>query len=290
VDTAYPRAQKCSPVKFRSLPHKRAIAMALFPFRNPITEATGYFGGYYDAFVQRLVLAPEYGGDGGKRIGVCANKVAPIAAFPAHWAPNAMVLYDKTQFPARYRGGVFIAFHGSWDRAPYAQGGYNVVFQTLDGDRASGQCEIFADGFAGAVKSPARAEHRPSGLAVGPDGSLYVSDDIRGRIYRIVYHGGPEGGAAKVTACPSLTAPAGGPIEIAARTRTPVRPRAIFPFLKVQRVKWLRSVSASTAAKLAERHARAAMVMAVRAPLWAPIYLARNGYGAMVAIPESRKR
>src|SRR5205823_1424191 len=45
VDTAYPRAQKCSPVKFRSLPHKRAIAMALFPFRNPITEATGYFGG-----------------------------------------------------------------------------------------------------------------------------------------------------------------------------------------------------------------------------------------------------
>jgi hypothetical protein len=45
VDTAYPRAQKCSPVKFRSLPHQRAIAMALFPFRNPITEATGYFGG-----------------------------------------------------------------------------------------------------------------------------------------------------------------------------------------------------------------------------------------------------
>src|SRR5437879_13601885 len=45
VDTAYPRAQKCSPVKFRSLPHKRAIAMALFPFKNPITKATGYFGG-----------------------------------------------------------------------------------------------------------------------------------------------------------------------------------------------------------------------------------------------------
>src|SRR5229473_3304345 len=45
VDTAYPRAQKCSPVKFRSLPHKLAIAMALFPFRNPITEATGYFRG-----------------------------------------------------------------------------------------------------------------------------------------------------------------------------------------------------------------------------------------------------
>ncbi len=143
---------------------------------------------YYDAFVQKLVLAPEYGGDG-KTIGVCANKIEPIAAFPAHWAPNAMVQYDQKQFPARYRDGVFIAFHGSWDRAPYPQGGYNVVFQPLDGDHASGGCEIFADEFA-AVKTPAQAEHRPTGLAVGPDGALYVSDDIRGRIYRIVYLGG----------------------------------------------------------------------------------------------------
>ena len=181
---------------------------------------------YYDAFVQKLVLAPEYGGDGGKAIGVCANKIAPIAAFPAHWAPNAMVLYDKKQFPPHYRGGVFIAFHGSWDRAPYAQGGYNVVFQALNGDRASGRCEIFADGFAGAVKSPARAEHRPSGLAVGPDGALYVSDDIRGRIYRIVYQGGSEGGVPNVTPCPSLTDPAGNPVEVAAQPPEGTHPDA----------------------------------------------------------------
>jgi glucose/arabinose dehydrogenase/cytochrome c5 len=181
---------------------------------------------YYDAFVQKRVLAPEYGGDGGKTIGVCANKIAPIAAFPAHWAPNAMVRYDQKQFPARYRDGVFIAFHGSWDRAPYPQGGYNVVFQPLAGDRASGQCEIFADGFAGAVESPAKAAHRPTGLAVGPDGSLYVSDDIRGRIYRIVYHGGSEGGAANITACPSLTAPAGNPVEVAAQPPEGTHPDA----------------------------------------------------------------
>jgi glucose/arabinose dehydrogenase len=112
---------------------------------------------YYDAFQQKLVLAPEYGGDGGKTIGACANKIGPIAAFPAHWAPNDMVQYDKKQFPARYREGVFVAFHGSWDRAPYAQGGYNVVFQPVAGDRASDRCEIFADGFAGEVKSPAQA-------------------------------------------------------------------------------------------------------------------------------------
>ena len=110
---------------------------------------------YYDAFLEKLVLAPEYGGDGGKTIGVCSSKIAPVAVFPAHWAPNAMVRYDQKQFPARYRDGVFIAFHGSWNRAPYPQGGYNVVFQPLAGDHGSGQCEIFADGFAGAVKSPA---------------------------------------------------------------------------------------------------------------------------------------
>jgi glucose/arabinose dehydrogenase/mono/diheme cytochrome c family protein len=193
-----------------------------------LLKAKGDYGWpecYYDAFVQKLVLAPEYGGDG-KTIGVCANKIAPAAVFPAHWAPNAMVRYDQKQFPARYRDGVFIAFHGSWNRAPYSQGGYNVVFQPLAGDRASGQCEIFADGFAGAVKSPAKAEHRPSGLAAGPDGSLYVSDDIRGRIYRIVYQAGSEGGAANITPCPSATASAGNPVEEAAKPPEGTHPDA----------------------------------------------------------------
>jgi mono/diheme cytochrome c family protein len=137
-----------------------------------------------------------------------------------------MVRYDREQFPARYREGVFIAFHGSWDRAPYPQSGYNVVFQPVSGDRASGPCEIFADGFAGTVKSPAKAEHRPSGLAVGPDGSLYVSDDIRGRIYRIVYRGGSEGGAAKITPCPSATGPAGNPVDVAAQPPEGTHPDA----------------------------------------------------------------
>jgi glucose/arabinose dehydrogenase/mono/diheme cytochrome c family protein len=171
---------------------------------------------YYDSFVQKLVLAPEYGGDG-KKIGICAEKIAPVAAFPAHWGPNDLAHYDKTQFPARYRNGVFIAFHGSWDRAPYPQGGYNVVFQPLSGTHASGACEIFADGFAGANKSPEGAAHRPSGLAVGPDGALYIADDITGRIYRITYSGGPFD-ASGVTPCPSPTAPAG---EVAAAPANP---------------------------------------------------------------------
>lgn len=172
---------------------------------------------YYDAVQQKLVLAPEYGGDGGKRVGVCASKLVPVAAFPAHWAPNGMALYNKNQFPARYRGGVFIAFHGSWDRAPYPQGGYNVVFQPLHDGRAAGGCEVFADGFAGAIKTPAGAVHRPSGVAVGPDGSLYVSDDVRGTIYRITYRGGSADADAAGTPCPPPNAPAGQVMEATAR-------------------------------------------------------------------------
>jgi glucose/arabinose dehydrogenase/mono/diheme cytochrome c family protein len=164
---------------------------------------------YYDSFRKKLVLAPEYGGDGGKTAGACASKLGPVADFPAHWAPNAMVRYDQNKFPVRYNNGVFIAFHGSWNRAPYAQGGYNVVFQPLDGDHASGNCEIFADGFAGPVETPDAAEHRPSGLAVGPDGAFYVSDDEHGRVYRITYTGDTAGPAPATTPCPSNTAPAG---------------------------------------------------------------------------------
>jgi hypothetical protein len=129
--------------------------------------------------VEKLVLTPEYGGDGGKTIGVCASKIPPAAVFPALWAPNAMVRYDQKQFPARYRNGVFTAFHGSWNRAPYAQGGYNVVFQPLDGDRASGRCEIFA-------AEPPEGTHPDAGAAAAgnlpvPEGATRNSRPIRSR-------------------------------------------------------------------------------------------------------------
>jgi glucose/arabinose dehydrogenase/mono/diheme cytochrome c family protein len=144
---------------------------------------------YFDYSQQKLVLAPEYGGDGGKSVGVCARKQAPVASFPAHWAPNDLALYSGNDFPTAYRGGAFIAFHGSWNRAPFPQGGYNVVFQPLADGKASGKFVVFADGFAGAVVEPGQAAHRPSGLAVGPDGALYISDDAHGRIWRVTFRG-----------------------------------------------------------------------------------------------------
>lgn len=143
---------------------------------------------YYDGIQNRHILAPEYGGDG-KRTARCTGNPEPVVAYPAHWAPNAMLFYTGDTLPARYHNGLFIAFHGSWNREQ--QQGYNLVFQPMDLTGApSGEYEVFADGFAGPVKSPEGAAHRPSGLAVGLDGALYISDDQGGRIYRI--QGKPE--------------------------------------------------------------------------------------------------
>ncbi len=144
---------------------------------------------YYDNFQKKLVLAPEYGGDGGKKVGVCAQRTAPVAAFPAHWAPNDLAIYKAKAFPAPYQGGAFITFHGSWNRAPAPQAGYNVVYQPLAAGKASGRYIVFADGFAGPGKETGQAQFRPTGLAVGPDGALYISDDVKGRIWKVTYHG-----------------------------------------------------------------------------------------------------
>jgi glucose/arabinose dehydrogenase/cytochrome c5 len=154
---------------------------------------------YYDGMQKKLVLAPEYGGDG-KKVGECDKFAPPVAAFPAHWAPNDLKIYKGSQFPKAYQGGAFIAFHGSWNRAPGPQGGYNVVFQPLSDGKASGDYTIFADGCAGPKKEPGSALHRPSGLAVGPDGALYISDDKAGRVWRVTYNGDPN---APIEAAPT---------------------------------------------------------------------------------------
>lgn len=156
---------------------------------------------YFDLSQGKLVLAPEYGGDG-KKVGRCADKREPVAAYPAHWAPNGLTIYNAEAFPGPYRGGAFIAFHGSWNRAPLPQGGYNVVFQPMADGKPSGKFVVFADGFAGAVEEPGSAKYRPSGLAVGLDGALYISEDQRGRIWRISYTGRAEVAAALPAAPP----------------------------------------------------------------------------------------
>lgn len=143
---------------------------------------------YYDDVRNMKMLAPEYGGDG--KTEDKSGSERPIMAFPAHYAPNDLLFYTGDQFPSQYRNGAFIAFHGSWNRAPQEQKGYNVVFVPFRKDMPSGKWEVFADNFAGVPKinSPRDAHHRPCGLTQGPDGSLYVVEDIQGKIWKISYH------------------------------------------------------------------------------------------------------
>lgn len=143
---------------------------------------------YYDHHQEQRVLAPEYGGDGEETADTAEYK-DPIYSYPAHWAPNDLLFYTEDQFPNEYKNGAFIAFHGSWNRAPEQQEGYRVTFQPFDGDTPSGDHETFANDFAGTddIGSPGDAQYRPMGLATGPDGSLYISDSVEGKIWRIVY-------------------------------------------------------------------------------------------------------
>ena len=145
---------------------------------------------YYDQLQKKKVMAPEYGGDG-KQVGDCGKYGQPIAAFPGHWAPEAVVFYAGRAFPAQYSGGAFITFHGSWNRAPLPQAGYKVVFQPFKDGKPSGPYQVFADGFAGSDKlsSPGDARFRPMGIAEGPDGSLYIGDSQEGRIWRVTFRG-----------------------------------------------------------------------------------------------------
>lgn len=141
---------------------------------------------YYDVVENLRLLAPEYGGDGSQQ-GRCARLIQPLFAFPAHWAPMAMLFYSGTQFPAKYREGVFVSFHGSALRSPLREEGYDIVFLPFKASLPVADVDSFADGFAGGIVSPSGALHRPVGLAQGADGSLYVSDDKGGRIWKIRY-------------------------------------------------------------------------------------------------------
>ena len=145
---------------------------------------------YYSLPENKLVDAPEYGGDG-KKTTRCASKKAPVAVYPGHWAPNDLTFYTGSMFPAKYRNGVFIAFHGSWNRAPEPQGGFRVVYQPLRDGRASGAFETFAENFNPGNTQPPQGttNRRPTGVAVGPDGALYISDDAGGRVWKVVYTG-----------------------------------------------------------------------------------------------------
>ncbi len=134
---------------------------------------------YFDQQQGKRVLAPEYGGDG-RSTDRCTTPRRPLLGFPGHWAPMAIAFYTGTQFPARFRGGAFVAFHGSWNRAPLPQEGYRVSFVPFQNGTPTGQYETFATGQGGATSL------RASGVAVGPDGSLYIAGENSGTVWRVM--------------------------------------------------------------------------------------------------------
>ena len=145
---------------------------------------------YYDQIQGKKVLAPEYGGDG-ETIGRCAASDDPLIGFPGHFAPNDLLFYRGDLFPDHYKDGAFVAFHGSTIRSPYPQAGYFVAFVPFENGKPSGDWEVFAGGFAGVepIENTSDAKHRPVGLAMGPDGSLYITESNEGKTWRITFTG-----------------------------------------------------------------------------------------------------
>jgi glucose/arabinose dehydrogenase len=157
-----------------------------------VTQGTdmGWPYTYYDGVKHVRLAQPEYGGNGNSVV-TDSKYAIPVMAFPAHVAPMDITFYEARQFPTHYRGGAFIAFHGSAGCDPEGfDGGYDVVFVPMSKFGEAGSPEVFADGFAGpthADKCGKGAAYRPVAVTVGPDGALYVADSQKGRIWRIAY-------------------------------------------------------------------------------------------------------
>ncbi len=133
---------------------------------------------YYDPIAKQKVQAPEYGGDGVAR-GECATKTQPVIGFPGHWAPLQLAFNTGAGFGSSYRGGAFLAFRGSWNRAPLPQAGHRIVYIPFSNGKATGAYTTFLTGAGAAIKF--------SGVAMQPDGrAMFVSSDPAGKVWRII--------------------------------------------------------------------------------------------------------
>jgi glucose/arabinose dehydrogenase len=171
-----------TPEQDQSLP-----AETLYELRKGADAGWPYV--YYDPAQHKKIVSPEYGGDGKKAV---ANKyLDPVSDFPAHLAPNDLLFYTGNMFPAKYKNGAFIVFHG---QSQVLKKGYFVAFVPFKNGQPSGPYEVFADNFTPIGRGDVKQsyQHRPMGIAEGPDGALYVADDLKGTIFKITYPAGKK--------------------------------------------------------------------------------------------------
>jgi glucose/arabinose dehydrogenase len=176
LDNKYP--QYYTPQQVAQLP-----AEALYELHKG--DNAGWPFAYYDNFQNKYVQSPEYGGDGKRSPDV--KYVNPVTIIPAHFAPNDLLFYTGKMFPARYKNGAFMAFHA---QSPEMKKGYLVAFVPFKNGKPSGSYEIFADEFSKPINGVLAIQYRPCGLAQGPDGALYVADDVKGTVFKIIYKAG----------------------------------------------------------------------------------------------------
>jgi glucose/arabinose dehydrogenase len=144
---------------------------------NRITKA-GQFFGY--PWIQGKTRITEHGYD---KDPLPANVTNPEVYMEAHAADLGMTFYTGKKFPAKYQGGIFSAQHGSWNRTNPI--GARIMFTSLKADGTADKTEVFADGWLDNETRQYRG--RPVDVANLPDGSILVSDDFAGAIYRISY-------------------------------------------------------------------------------------------------------
>lgn len=150
---------------------------------NHVTKTGGEHFGYPFIHGNSIQIAGTAAAPDLKDMKAPAAWTKPQIEFPAHQAQLGMTFYNGKQFPAAYQGGIFVAAHGSWNRSK-ASGGL-VNFVSLKADGSADKSTVFAEGFLDSETGAYRG--RPVDVAVWKDGSLLVSDDYAGAIYRISY-------------------------------------------------------------------------------------------------------
>ena len=187
---------------------RNAIGIAFYPGSTDlyavINERDGLGDGLVPDYLTRIEDGGFYGwpysyigrnpqpGLAARRPDLVARAIVPDLLFQSHSAPINFAFYDKSQFPERYRGGAFVALQGSWNADNPT--GYMVAFVPFNRGaearaKPAGGYEVFATGFWIAGDRRAEVWGKPAGIAVGPDGSLYISDDVGRTVWRVQWVG-----------------------------------------------------------------------------------------------------